>query len=48
VSLRIQEKEDTPLVVEWLSDPEYVGTYNPLIQYSKSELEKERAGFSLD
>jgi len=41
VNLRVQEKEDIPLVTEWINDPEYVGAYNPLMQHSKSELEKE-------
>ena len=41
VNLRVIEKEDLPLVTEWLNDPEYSGVYNPLIQLSKSELEKE-------
>lgn len=41
VNLRVEEKEDLPLVAEWLNDPEYFGAYNPLMQLSKSELEKE-------
>jgi RimJ/RimL family protein N-acetyltransferase len=41
VNLRVEEKEDLPLVAEWLNDPEYFGAYNPLIQLSKSQLEKE-------
>ena len=41
MNLRVIEKEDLPLVTEWLNDPEYSGVYNPLIQLSKSELEKE-------
>ena len=41
VNLRVEEKEDLTLVAEWLNDPEYFGAYNPLIQLSKSELEKE-------
>jgi RimJ/RimL family protein N-acetyltransferase len=40
VNLRRQEKEDLKLVAEWLSDPEYVGIYNPLRQISRAELEK--------
>ena len=41
VNLRVEEKEDLPLVAIWLNDPEYFGAYNPLIQLSKSQLEKE-------
>lgn len=41
VNLRVEEKEDLSLVAEWLNDPEYFGAYNPLMQLSKSELEKE-------
>ena len=41
MNLRVEEKEDLPLVAEWLNDPEYFGAYNPLIQLSKTELEKE-------
>ena len=40
VNLRVQEKEDLALVAEWLNDPEYFGFYNPLLQVSKTELEK--------
>jgi len=41
VNLRVCEKENLPLVAEWLNDPEYFGVYNPLVQHSKPELEKE-------
>jgi ribosomal-protein-alanine N-acetyltransferase len=40
VNLRIVEKEDLKLTIEWLNDPEYFGVYNPLIQISRAELEK--------
>jgi RimJ/RimL family protein N-acetyltransferase len=40
VNLRIVEKEDLKLVAEWLSNPEVFGVYNPLMQISRSELEK--------
>jgi RimJ/RimL family protein N-acetyltransferase len=40
VNLRVVEKEDLPLTVEWLNDPEYFGVYNPLVQTSRAELEK--------
>jgi len=39
VNLRVQEKEDLPLVAEWLNDPEFFGVFNPLMQLSRSELE---------
>jgi len=41
VNLRVCEKEDLPIVAEWVNNPEYFGVYNPLVQHSKSELEKE-------
>jgi len=41
VNLRICEKEDLPLVAEWLNDPETMGVFNPLRQQSKMELEKQ-------
>jgi len=41
VNLRVEEKEDLPLVAEWINNPEYFGVYNPLVQHSRSELEKE-------
>jgi RimJ/RimL family protein N-acetyltransferase len=41
VNLRIMEKEDLPLFVEWLNDPEVFGEYNPLRQVSKTEMEKD-------
>ena len=40
VNLRVCEKEDLPLVAEWLNDPEFLGVFNPLIQQSKMKLEK--------
>ena len=41
VNLRVMEKEDMPLVTEWLSNPEFAGDYVPLRQESKSEMEKK-------
>ncbi|HVP27234.1 MAG TPA: GNAT family protein [Candidatus Bathyarchaeia archaeon] len=41
VNLRVMEKEDLPLFVEWLNDPEVFGEYNPLRQVSKTEVEKD-------
>ena len=40
VNLRVVEKEDLPLVAEWLNEPEVFGVFNPLIQHSKMELEE--------
>jgi ribosomal-protein-alanine N-acetyltransferase len=41
VDLRIVEKEDLPLLLEWFSSPEFAGRYNPLdAQESKADIEK--------
>jgi RimJ/RimL family protein N-acetyltransferase len=40
VNLRVMEKEDLPLFVEWVNKPEVCGEYNPLHQMSKTEAEK--------
>jgi RimJ/RimL family protein N-acetyltransferase len=40
VNLKIMEKEDLPLFVEWVNKPEVFGEYNPLHQMSKTEAEK--------
>ncbi|OGD45383.1 hypothetical protein A3K79_07430 [Candidatus Bathyarchaeota archaeon RBG_13_46_16b] len=40
VNLRIMEKEDLPLYVEWVNDPSFFGEYNPLEQTTKAEMEK--------
>jgi RimJ/RimL family protein N-acetyltransferase len=40
VNLRIQEKEDSPLIAEWINDPEFMGEYDIIQQVSKTELEK--------
>jgi len=40
VNLRIVEKEDLPLFVEWVNKPEFFGEYNPLRQVSRTEVEK--------
>jgi RimJ/RimL family protein N-acetyltransferase len=41
VNLRSLEKEDLPLVLEWINNPEFYGTYNPLQQMSRTDLEKK-------
>ena len=40
VNLRIVEKEDLPLVADWLSNLDFFGEYNPLMQMSKADLQK--------
>jgi len=40
VNLRVMEKEDLPLLVEWVNSPKIFGEYNPLRQMSRTELEK--------
>jgi RimJ/RimL family protein N-acetyltransferase len=40
VNLRILEKEDLPLLVEWLSNPEVLGEHNFLRQRSRTKMEK--------
>jgi len=40
VNLRIEEKEDLPLVAEWLNCPDVLGEYEGFTQTSLSELEK--------
>jgi RimJ/RimL family protein N-acetyltransferase len=40
VNLRVMEKDDLPLFVEWVNKPEVFGEYNPLHQMSRTEVEK--------
>jgi ribosomal-protein-alanine N-acetyltransferase len=40
VNLRVVEKEDLPLIVEWANDPEFNGEHEPIMQLSTAELEK--------
>jgi len=40
VNLRLSEKEDLPLLTEWINKPEVFGEYNPLHQISRTETEK--------
>jgi RimJ/RimL family protein N-acetyltransferase len=40
VNLKVMEKEDLPLFLEWVNKPEVSGEYNPLHQMSKTEAEK--------
>jgi RimJ/RimL family protein N-acetyltransferase len=40
VNLRVVEKEDLPLLLDWLNNPEIAGRYEPLDpQQSKKEFE---------
>jgi len=41
VNLRIMEKEDLPLITEWMNNPEYLGEYLNPVQLSKTDVEKE-------
>ena len=41
VNLKVVEKEDLPLLLEWWNDPDFAGIYNSLIpQESKIDIEK--------
>lgn len=40
VNLRVMEKEDLQLVLEWINNPAFGGEYEPLEQSSMQELEK--------
>jgi len=39
--LRVEEKEDLPLIAEWSNSSEFVGEYEPLEQMSRAEIEKD-------
>ena len=41
VNLRVVEKEDLPWVAECINNPEFYGEYEPLMQVSRTELEKK-------
>ena len=40
VNLRVVEKEDLAFLAEWFNKPDFFGEYNPLMQMSKAEMEK--------
>jgi len=40
VNLRVLEKEDLPLLIDWNSNYEFYGTYSPIEQFSRIEWEK--------
>lgn len=44
VNLRVMEKEDIPLVVEWFNNPKVLGEYNSLRQRSRTDMEKAFEG----
>jgi ribosomal-protein-alanine N-acetyltransferase len=41
INLRLLEKDDLLFYVNWFNDPSFFGEYNPLIQATRAELEKE-------
>jgi RimJ/RimL family protein N-acetyltransferase len=41
VNLRIMEKEDLPLLKEWVNNLEFEGKYEPISQETKADLEKQ-------
>jgi RimJ/RimL family protein N-acetyltransferase len=40
VNLKVVEKEDLAFLSEWFNNPEVFGEYNPLMQVSRTDLEK--------
>ena len=40
LNLRIAEKEDVQVFTDWISDLEFLGEYDPVIQQSKAEVDK--------
>ena len=40
VNLKVMEKEDIPLLVEWFNNPKVLGEYNSLRQLSRIDMEK--------
>jgi RimJ/RimL family protein N-acetyltransferase len=40
VNLKVVEKEDLPNLLEWFNNYRFLGEYNPLLQKSKIELER--------
>lgn len=40
LNLRVMEKDDLPILIEWFNNPEFFGEYNPLWQTSKTDMEK--------
>jgi RimJ/RimL family protein N-acetyltransferase len=48
VNLRIVEKEDLPLIAEWMNNPEFWGQYFSPIQRTRTQMEKAFESNSLD
>ena len=48
VNLRIVEREDLPLLIDWNSNSEFYGEYSPLQQLSKTEWEKRYDNLTAD
>ena len=48
VNLRVMEKEDLPLLIDWNSNSEFYGEYSPLRQLSKTEWEKRYDNLTAD
>jgi len=48
VNLRVREREDLPVLMEWMNDPQVMGEYQPFIQNSKEEMEKMLDGGPLE
>jgi ribosomal-protein-alanine N-acetyltransferase len=44
INLRVMEKEDLPLYLEWANNPEFMGEYLPPTQWSRAEVEKMLEG----
>ena len=41
INLRIMEKEDMPIVKDWVNNSEFVGDYEPITQETLIEIEKQ-------
>ena len=48
MNLRIVEREDLPLLIDWNSNSEYYGEFTPLSQRSKTEWEKRYDNLTAD
>ncbi len=40
INLRVLEKEDLSILVEWFNNPYFFGKYNPVLQTSRMDLDK--------
>ena len=41
INLRIMEKEDMPIVRDWVNNGEFVGDFEPITQETLPEIEKQ-------